>query len=90
MSEKRILKISADGSIVEGLHTDMLVGLGSQQIVRASEIEFDMEQEAWTVKLLIGPDAGTYLRHQFAKRSDALAVEREYLNSRIFTGEVGI
>jgi hypothetical protein len=83
MPTRQILKISSDGSTVTGLHTDMLVKLGRPEITRASEVEFDSDMEAWTVKILFGPQAGTMLPGFFARRADALAAEREFFNTQM-------
>jgi hypothetical protein len=87
MPEKQILKITADGSKVLGLYTDLLVGLGeSTKIVRASEVEYDNALGGWTVKIVSGPFSGKVFDTVFEKRADALAAEREFFN-RLFATE---
>ena len=82
MAKKQLVKISEDGSIVSGLYSDILQGLGPMQVCRASRVEFNDIIGKWTVEPTIGPFAGACLTQAFDKRSDALAAEVELLSEQ--------
>jgi len=79
MAQKRIVKISADGCTVAGLHSDILCGLGKMNTTRASHVEFCEKIGRWVVEPVIGPLAGTCLLQTFERRGDAIAAEVELL-----------
>jgi hypothetical protein len=83
-ARNRVYRVSQDG-IVSGLHSDdLLSGLGEQDIVRASNVEFDNVAKKWSIELVA---TGERLPQAFARREEAVAQEVVYLNNRISAGD---
>jgi hypothetical protein len=80
---KKIFKVKPGGN-VEGLHDDLLVGLGKTEITRASRVEFCEDAQRWTVEILIGNFAGCFLAKAFPTRREALNEEVKFLNKELF------
>ncbi len=78
------IKISPDGKVVEGLYDDKFpwYALGGKlEIKRASDVFFDPEVQKWKVKIL---HSQFILPGSFTLRGDAIAYEREYLETDDF------
>ena len=78
------IKISPDGKLVEGLYDDKFpwYGLrGDLEIKRASDVFFDPKERGWKVKILHNQ---LILPKCFKLRKDAIAYEREYLETDDF------
>lgn len=82
MGKKQIVKISCDGTVVRGLYSDVLQGLGELSVHRASRVEFNDSIRRWTVEPLVGPFAGTCLLQTFERRSEAIAAEVAVLSEQ--------
>jgi len=80
---KMKIKISPDGKTITGLYSDQFPWhkLGKLEITRASDVFFDQRIQKWRVKLLHN---FCVLPRQFKIREDAIAYEREYLESDDF------
>ncbi len=79
------IKISPDGKLVQGLYDDKFpwYGLrGELEIERASDVFFDPKEQGWKVKILCNQ---LVLPGCFKLREDAIAYEREYLETDDFT-----
>jgi hypothetical protein len=88
MNSKKVVKISSDGLSVRGLHTDVLVGLGSQSVTRASHVEFDDGHEKWLIRMAVGEEAGKTLKQRFDRRDEAIKAEIEFLNESLKRGRL--
>lgn len=80
-----VLNISIDGTI-HSLYDDFLQNIdGERTIVRASEVEFNMDAQAWIVTILAeGKYQGCCLPRKFDKRQDAINAEIEFFNQELF------
>lgn len=84
---KKLYRIHPDGSI-EGLHDDLLAGVGTTKVQRASRVEFNEDECGWTVEFLVGRYAGCFLPATFPKRKDALEAEVLFLNQEMREGRL--
>ena len=76
-----ILTITPDGAEIMGLYSDKIPyrDLGSVEVKRASNVEFNSESQKWEVFIV---DEGRILPDVYVTRTEALAAEVEYLNNR--------
>ncbi len=59
--------------------------LGRLQVERASEIEFDPESQSWTLRMLKPVPPEVEYQTRFDSREEALAYEREMVNTRLLS-----
>ena len=86
---KKLFKITPEGK-VEALWDDMLADLGTPEVQRASEVEYNSEAGGWTVQFLIGRFSGCFLPKAFPCRKDALNAEVDFLNVEMLAGELAL
>lgn len=77
-----VLKISSDGKDVVSLFSEALPidFLGPVNIVRATDVRFNNDYKKWEIFLI---QEGRVLPDRFARRSEAIDYEVEYLNERL-------
>lgn len=102
MKKEITVKIEPDGSIYFLYHDDsFLKGLGEMQVTRASNVEWDVDEQKWVV-WVISPEKHPFeattpydakasikrkrLQESFENRADAIAAEISLLNKRLQNG----
>ena len=78
-------KILADGTLVSLYEDDseLLRGLGTMQVVRASNVRFDPGTQKWFVELKLPGNVIYCMAQDYEKRSDAIEYEKTILNKML-------
>lgn len=90
MEKTDTIKVSEDGNVYFVYKDDhILSGEGfRQEVRRATNVEFDEHQQAWSVVILFGVCGKQRLPQRFKNRQDAIDFEVELLNTMVGNGDL--